>query len=344
MEIKKILFDYAHYLDLNLGYADSTIKTYRLHASHFLEFFNTKKTKLKKMDRSVIEEYVYFLRNEKKNASKTIRLKIAVMRSLLKYLNEVTKTVKHNPIQKGDFRYKIEKKDAKSLSVNQIESLLNILVQGKERLEQLLSSTIGKKKLLYKQLFAIKRDYIFIKLLLSTGLRISEALNIQFKDIDFIDKAIIINGKGSKIREVFFDIAELETDFVDYVNYIRELSLEHEYIFVSIKNFKQMTARGFQLLLKKYLKLAGISTVITPHSLRHTFASISIEKGANIKAVSQILGHADVQITINTYTHLSSEHVRQVMKRCHPLSKEIIPLNERIENRLKSLVYLAKTG
>ena len=66
---------------------------------------------------------------------------------------------------------------------------------------------------------------------------------------------------------MFFDIEELENDFVDYVNYIKDLSLEHEYIFVSIKNFMQMTARGFQLLLKKYLKLARISTVITPHSL-----------------------------------------------------------------------------
>lgn len=344
MKINEIILDYTNYLDLNLGYSVSTIKTYKLHVAHFLDFFKTKKIKLKKLDRTIIEEYVYFLRNEKKNASKTIKLKIAVIRSLLKYLNEVIKIVKRNPIQKNDFRYKVEKKDAKSLSEKQIETLLNILIQEKKRLNQHLFVTAGKKKLLYKQIFAVKRDYILIKLLLSTGLRISEALNIQFKNIDFIDKSIIVNGKGNKIREVFFDIEELEIDFVEYVNYIKELSLEHEYIFISIKNFTKMTPRGFQLLLKKYLKLAGISTVITPHSLRHTFASISIEKGANIKAVSQILGHADVQITINTYTHLSSEHVREVMKRCHPLSKEIIPLNERIENRLKSLVYLAKTG
>jgi site-specific recombinase XerD len=344
MKTNVMLSDYVNYLDLNLGYSGSTIKTYKLHASHFMDFLESKNIKLNKIGKGIIEEYVCFLRNVKKNASKTIRLKIAVIRSLLKYLNEVTKTLKKNPIKKGDFRYKVEKKDSKSLSVNQIESLLNILVGEKDKLDQRLGEVTGKRKLLYKQLFAIKRDYVFIKLLLSTGLRISEALNIRFKDIDFIDKSIIITGKGKRIREVFFDIEELSNDFVEYVNYIKDLSLPHEYIFVSIKNFNQMTSRGFQLLLKKYLKLTKISTVITPHSLRHTFASISIEKGANIKAVSQILGHADVQITINTYTHLSSEHIREVMKRCHPLSKEIIPLNERIENRLKSLVYLAKTG
>lgn len=183
-----------------------------------------------------------------------------------------------------------------------------------------------------------------IKLLLSTGLRISEALNIRNKDIDFIDKSIAINGKGKKIREVFFDIHELEDDFLKFINKVKEQSLNHDFIFVSIKNYSKLTSRGFQLLLKKYLKLAGISKIITPHNLRHTFASISIEKGCNIKAVSQILGHSNVNITIDTYTHLSNEHVREVIKRCNPLSKEIITLDERIENRKKSLVYLAKTG
>ena len=120
MKIKKIISDYTNYLDLNLGYSVSTIKTYKLHASHFLDFLKGKNIKLNKIDKGVITEYVYFLRNEKKNASKTIRLKIAVIRSLLKYLNEVTETLKKNPIQKGDFRYKVEKKDAKSLSINKI--------------------------------------------------------------------------------------------------------------------------------------------------------------------------------------------------------------------------------
>jgi site-specific recombinase XerD len=344
MNSDEILKDYSIYLDLNQGYSVNTVATYKLNIFHFLIFLKEKKIKLKKINRDVISDYTFFLRNTKNNSSKSIRLKIAILRSFFKYLKEKLEILKNNPIGKGDFRYRVEKKDAKSLGENQIDSLLKCLMAEKEKLSKLLFTTSGKKILLNKQFFAFNRDYLLIKLLLSTGLRISEALNIKIRDIDFADKSIMIRGKGNKLREVFFDIDGLEKDFLDYVEDIKKLSLNHDYMFVSIKNYSRLTSRGFQLLLKKYLNMAGITTAITPHNLRHTFASISIEKGCNIKAVSQLLGHSNVQITIDTYTHLSNEHVREVIKRCNPLSKEMIPLDERIENRLKSLVYLAKTG
>jgi site-specific recombinase XerD len=344
MKNDDILKDFLNYLDLNNGYSPNTIKAYRLGVVHFLFFLKDKGFKIKRINKKAIEEYIFFLRNKKNNSSKSIRLKIAILRSLFRYLNESLKILKDNPIQKGDFRYKVEKKDAKSLSENQIESLLKVLLVEKNRLLELLSFTEGKKTLLNKQIFALNRDYVLIKLLLSNGLRISEALNIRINDIDFIDKSILIHGKGNKLREIFFDINEVEKDFLNYINEIKKLPLNHDYMFVSIKNYSKLTSRGFQLLLKKYLNMAEITTAITPHNLRHTFASISIEKGCNIKAVSQLLGHSNIQITIDTYTHLSNEHVREVIKRCNPLSNEVIPLEERIENRLKSLVYLAKTG
>lgn len=339
-----ILKDFLNYLDLNQGYSINTVATYKFNTYHFLVFLEDKKIKLKRINKNMISDYIFFLRNIKNNFSKSIRLKIAILRAFCRYMNEELKILKHNPIEKGEFRYKIEKKDAKSLSKNQIDSLLPVLLTEKERISELLSGTNGKKILLNKQIFALNRDYVLIKLLLSTGLRISEALNIRIKDIDFIDRSIRIYGKGKKLREVFFDIEELEKDFMNYIDDVKKLILDHDYIFVSIKNYSKMTSRGFQLLLKKYLKMAGITTMITPHNLRHTFASISIEKGCNIKAVSQLLGHSNIQITIDTYTHLSNEHVRAVIKRCNPLSKEIISLDERIKNRLESLVYLTKTG
>jgi len=121
-------------------------------------------------------------------------------------------------------------------------------------------------------------------------------------------------------------------------------SLDHDRLFVGIKSYASLQPRGFQKGLKGYLKQAGLRTSITPHTLRHTFATVMIEKGANVKAVSQILGHSNCQITIDLYTHLSSEHLRAVMQRCNPLSKEVIPIEERIEMRKKYLPYLEETG
>ena len=247
------------------------------------------------------------------------------------------------PISDDEFRYKVEKKEAESISQNQMLTLLTILDDERNKIAQALTLS-DKKIVLRKKLFAIKRDIVLIKLLLSTGVRISEALNIRLKDIDFIDKTININGKGKKYRKIFFDLENIEKDFLLYIDNLKTLNIKHEFIFVNLKYGVKLTARGAQLLLKKYLNLAGLSLNITPHTFRHTFASIAIEKGANIKAVSQILGHSNVQITINTYTHLSSEHVREVMKICNPLSAKVIPLEERVENRKKSLIYFAKTG
>ena len=99
-----------------------------------------------------------------------------------------------------------------------------------------------------------------------------------------------------------------------------------------------------QKLLKEYLRKAGLRASVSPHTLRHSFATVAIEKGANIKAVSQILGHANCSIIIALYTHLSDEHLREVMQKCNPLCSVEIPLEDRIEMRKKHLAYLEKTG
>ena len=102
---------------------------------------------------------------------------------------------------------------------------------------------------------------------------------------------------------------------------------------MSSKSYAPLGSRGVQKRLKDYLQAAGLRTSASPHTLRHSFATVAIEKGANIKAVSQIMGHSSCRITIDLYTHLSNEHLRAVMQRCNPLATEVIPIAERIETR-----------
>jgi integrase/recombinase XerD len=235
-------------------------------------------------------------------------------------------------------------KEAQSISEEQLVALLEAAERQEEEIRIEMNATTGKTVLWMKRLFAVRRDSVILKLLLSTGLRVSEALSIKYTDIDFENKTIQILGKGKKYRQVLFDLEEVESGFLEYLMQRQKLDTDHEYIFVSIKKYARLSVRGFQVLLKKYLDKAGLSQSITPHVLRHTFATISIEKGANIKAVSQILGHSSCKITIDTYTHLSNSHIRAVMKKCNPLSNETISLEERIEGRKKHLAYLEKTG
>jgi integrase/recombinase XerD len=342
--MNKYLEEFIHCLDVEWGYSRNTMITYRWILEDFLRFIERKKARLKKLKKEHVAEYILYLREERKNASKTIRLKLYALRSFLKYLTENIKLYSINPLSKSDFQYKIEKKDAESISGEQILLLLDAIEREKQEAEEALRITKGKKTLWEKRVFAAKRDLVVIKLLLSTGLRISEALGTRIHDIDFVDKSIQILGKGKKYRQVFYDLEDVEDEFLCYIEEWKKLGLEHDYLFVSIKNYDQLTPRGSQLLLKKYGKQAQLRRSITPHTLRHTFATISIEKGANIKAVSQILGHANCKITIDLYTHLSNEHLRAVLQKCNPLSKEVIPIEERLEGRKKHLAYLERTG
>lgn len=335
---------YLRYLDVERGYAANTLKTYARILEDFLQFLRKRGKTVRRAGKQELGEYVLILRQERQNSSKSIRLKLQAIKGFFTFLSEHTRTVKRSPFGKQDFRYKVEYRDAESLSESQLHALLDAVEVRQQQAQEGLKRTTGKTKLLQKRVFSAGRDLCLLTLLASTGLRISEALGIRLTDVDFVDKSILIRGKGKKIRKVFFDLPEAEQRLLSYIQTWQSLKLDHEYLFVSSKQYRPLGARGVQTLLKEYLRVARIRTSVSPHSLRHTFATVAIEKGANIKAVSQILGHANCSITIDLYTHLSNEHLREVMQKCNPLCSVEIPLEERIEMRKKHLVYLEKTG
>jgi len=335
---------YLRHLELERGYAANTLSTYRRILTDFLRVVTPNGRRLGRIGREEVGSYVLRLRGERGNSGKTIRLKLQAIKSFLGYAREHEKGFRGEPLGKNDFRYKVEHKEVESLSEQQIGRLLEAVETQGQQAQSRLHSGSGKTTLRQKQLFACRRDLCLLTLLASTGLRIAEALGIRLTDIDFVDKSIGVVGKGKKIRRAFFDLEQVERTLLSYLGLRQALKLEHEYLFVSTKAYRPLGCRGAQKLLKSYLAKAGLRTTVTPHILRHSFATIAIEKGANIKAVSQILGHANCSITIDLYTHLSSEHLRQVMQKCNPLSTIDIPLEERIEGRKKHLVYLEKTG
>jgi len=338
------VLQFTTFLDVECGYAENTVKSYALHLDDFMSYLDQQKIRLKRLRNEHVRQYVLYLRDERGNGSKTIRTKLEALRSFLKYLTENLGLFSRCPISDKEFRYKVEKKEAQSISEEQLGTLLEAVGERLREARRALETTTGKKAFWTKRVFAAWRDLVLIMLLVATGLRISEALSIRMGDIDLLDRSIIIHGKGKKMRKVFFDIENLELDLLDYLEQRQNLDVEHDYIFVSIKSYQPLTARGFQVLLKKYLADAALSSRVTPHTLRHSFAGIMIEKGANIKAVSQILGHSNCMITIDLYTHLSDKHLREVMQKCNPLSMEVIPIEERLEMRKKHLAYLDRAG
>jgi len=335
---------YLTALDVERGYGRNTLATYGRILGDFLRFLDSRRTSLRRLRRNDLGSYVQTLRSERENSARSIRLKLQAIRSFLCYLGERGAGPRDTSPGDNDFRYKVEQRQAESLSQSQLTALLATVERQGEQVREAVKRASKTTRREAKQLFAAARDLCLLTLLASTGLRISEALGITFADIDPVDKSILILGKGKKYRKIFFDLPALEDVLQSYLGARRALSVDHDVLFVSTKAYQPLHPRGVQKLLKGYLRKAGLSSVASPHSLRHSFATLAIERGANIKAVSQILGHANCSITINLYTHLSDEHLRQVMQLCSPLSTVEIPLEERIRMRKRHLAYIEKTG
>jgi len=341
----ELLCEFTRRLEFEKGYSSHTVDAYTRIAADFLAFLARNNVKLKRLVRDDLRRYVEYLRFDRQNGSQSIRMKLQIVKAFLRFLADYDKSrTPKLQLSNRDFSYKTERTDVQTFSEGQLSTLIATVAACRTEALEALHTTAGKTALWSKRVFAFERDLAVLSLLIGTGVRISEALGITLNDIDFVDNSIVIRGKGKTVRKVFFDLEAIALHLLPYIEARSRLSLDHNRLFVAVKTYAPLHSRGFQKRLKGYLERAGLRTSATPHTLRHSFATVMIEKGANIKAVSQVLGHANCTITIDLYTHLSTEHLRAVMQRCNPLSAEVIPVEERIEMRKKYLPYLDKTG
>ncbi len=162
------------------------------------------------------------------------------------------------------------------------------------------------------------RDAAMIELLYAAGLRVSELINLKLQDVNMEAGFVRVFGKGSKERVVPIGLFAKEK-IGDYLKTARPLILKNiasRYLFVA-RAGKPMTRQGFWKLIKRYALKAGFNKKITPHSLRHSFASHLLEGGADLRAVQLMLGHVDISTT-QIYTHVAREHLKKIHEKFHP--------------------------
>ena len=166
--------------------------------------------------------------------------------------------------------------------------------------------------------FASARDSAILEVIYSGGLRISEAIGLNFSDIDLLSDIMLIRGKGKKER-----LSALGAPAVKAVNkYLRMRGLRSEDerrnapLFVN-RHGTRLTARSFQRNLKFYLAIADLPLDMTPHKLRHSFATHLLDAGADLRSVQEMLGHASLSTT-QIYTHISSERMKKIYNQAHP--------------------------
>jgi len=286
---------YINYLLFEKGLSEKTIESYSSDLSKYLEFLSRKGVKdITQADTPMILKHLIALR-ESGLGSKSCARHLITLRGFHKFLAQ-EKILEFDPAKLVDLP-KSGLKLPDVLSVSEVNLLLNIPDSN---------TVLGK------------RNSAMLELLYAAGLRVSELVNLRFLDVNIEACFVRVMGKGSKERIVPFGLyAKNKID--DYINNSRPLLLKNrisKYLFVA-RAGKPMTRQGFWKLLKQYVKQAGIKKKVTPHSLRHSFASHLLEGGADLRTVQVMLGHVDISST-QIYTHVARDHLRKIHEKYHP--------------------------
>ncbi len=294
--MKNYINDFLDVLANEKKYSMNTIINYRDDLELFSDFLVIEKVQdIKKIDYQLIRKYLNYL-YDKKYASKAIARHISSLRSFFKYLKKYD-LINNNPMLLIS-NPKQEKKLPKILYPKELETLMNI---------PNLNTPLGL------------RDSLILELLYSTGVRVSELVNIRLKDINFNNKEINILGKGSKERIVLFG-KTCEYKLKEYLSKGRDklynLKYSSDYLLLS-KTGRKINPREVRNVLDDIVAASGLKIHISPHVLRHTFATDMLNNGADLRSVQELLGHESLSTT-TIYTHLTNERLRGVYLNAHP--------------------------
>ena len=294
MKYKDDFFDYITY---EKKYSIHTVNNYKKVVLEYLEFLDKECIDIKDANNLVVRNYLRSL--DKHNYSnKTLCLYISSLRSFYNYLLK-NRVIKSNPMVLIK-NPKLEKRVPKFLYYNELSSLF----------ESIDTSTV----------LGI-RDNLILEILYSTGVRVSELVSIKLSDINNFDKSITIFGKGKKSRIVLFGDT-LESALNLYLNKSRNILIKtNTDILLLNKNGTPLTDRGVRLIISKIVEKASIKQNVSPHVLRHTFATHLLKEGADLKTVQELLGHATLSAT-EVYTHVTNEGLRKTYLDCHPRGRK----------------------
>ena len=287
--MEKYLEKFIRYLEIEKNYSKHTILNYRLDLDDFAKFLG--QARLENVDYLFLRKYLAVLK-EKNFSSRTLVRHLSTLRSFFKFLTREG-YLKTNPIL--------------ILSSPKLDKHLPQFLT-EEEVSRLIEATFIDKKNQERTL----RDRAILETFYSTGIRISELVGLKIEDIDFIGGIVKVLGKGRKERIV--PIGEIALKSLR--NYLSMRKKESEAVFLN-KNGRRITDRGVRNIVSKYLRLASLRQGISAHTLRHSFATHLLNRGADLRSVQELLGHASLSTT-QIYTHLTTDKLKSVYDKAHP--------------------------
>ncbi len=298
--MKEAIGDFINYLVVEKGYSDNTVAAYQNDLNQLVSFAEAEAAKRNSMPswdgfgRQGMLSYLLWLK-EKGYVDTTQARKVAAAKSFFEFM-VAERNIAGNPTE-NLASPKVGKSLPKPISISEVHRLL----------EQPAKQSTPDAK----------RDKAMLQLLYASGMRVSELVSLNVGDVDTGGGFVRCFGKGHKERMV--PIHEQACSAVE--EYVKEArpSLTHEdeaALFVNRRG-ERLTRQGFWQILKGYAKAAELSKDVTPHTLRHSFATHMLSGGADLRSVQELLGHANISTT-QVYTHLTSEHVRRTYEKSHP--------------------------
>ncbi len=297
--------EFLDYLVAEKGCSENTVSAYRNDLEQFHEFVAQHLTGADRpgwtsVTRDDLISFILFLK-EREYASATVARKVAAMKSFCHYLLRIG-TLADDPAAELDSP-KVKKRLPQTLSPEDVDRLLSVPLQGGETPKGL-------------------RDRALLEVLYATGMRVSEVATLTLQDVDLEGCTVRCVGKGSKER-VMPLYPEAVTAVHEYMENGRNSLLgghvDQKALFLNPRG-DQLTRQGLWLIIKRYARELGIAERVTPHTLRHSFATHMLNGGAGLREVQRLLGHANISTT-QVYTHVSRDHVRQVYDTSHPRAK-----------------------
>tara|TARA_Y100000994_G_scaffold240167_1_gene234582 strand:- start:399 stop:1286 length:888 start_codon:yes stop_codon:yes gene_type:complete len=283
------LRSFLNYLLVDKGLSNNTAKAYEADISSFFQWLDNEDLKYKNLQEDHINQYISFL-FQRKMRSSSVNRKISSIKSFYIFL------VKRNFVKNSPLNDLVTPKQEKYLPESMSEA----------EVDKLLNSPDVSNKI-------ENRDKAMIEMLYATGMRISELVNLKITDVDMKRCVVKVFGKGSKERLVPFGETALDS-LRSYLNE-REQSSSKE-IFLSNRG-KKMTRVAFWQRVKIYLIRENLKNSISPHTLRHAFATHLLNRGADLRSVQLLLGHSDLSTT-QIYTHIAKQRLSDVLKKHHP--------------------------
>ena len=294
----QLISAFLQYLEVGRNLSANTVRSYKIDLEQFFQYVSVRNmSSIKNIDHLFVREYLAELQKDEYD-KRTVARKLSSLRSFFKFAYR-NGEIEVNPMEKVASP-KLGKKLPTFLYLESVEDLLNAP-------DNTLTGI---------------RDKALLEVLYASGMRVGELEQLNCSDIDFENWRAVVVGKGGKERIVLlgsYSVASLK----EYLQKVRPVfaarvttDQDKDALFLSQKGTR-LSSRGIRWLVKKYVKKASLQSGVSPHSLRHSFATHLLERGADLRAVQELLGHSSLSTT-QIYTHVSRKRLKDIYDRCHP--------------------------